>query len=275
MKVCLDHDLDDTQLEELVVLRNRMWEPVLRNEYPKLDGEELKHEVIGQFRSRIRVFPRGQRAALEEGSGHVRGGVSALLVNAMDGENRFDWDKVPATWNELTSRGSFASHDPEARLLTCCEIFGSGGVARPLLREETLLALRLSLEKVGVPESRTSRMGEDQLRAEAALLEEDEIVRVAAYTRPVGLKAWLSKRSGMGFNHQEIPPDKLKSLVWEYADLREPNHSSRLLDPNFGIHWHLGAELVRVIPEGRPADEDSCGVTGLMVYPPRHVIPAD
>ena len=62
----------------------------------------------------IETFPQGQIVA--EVDGHLVGAASSLMI-LWD-----EWD-VEHTWKEITSRGSFNTHNPEGRTLYGAEVF--------------------------------------------------------------------------------------------------------------------------------------------------------
>ncbi len=87
-----------------------------------------------KFASQLEVFPQGQVVA--EIDGRIVGAASSLIVR---------WDEWPVehSWQEITGKGTFDTHDPHGRTLYGAEVFvdrtlrGKGVRARAVPRPAT------------------------------------------------------------------------------------------------------------------------------------------
>jgi len=92
----------------------------------------------------IEVFPQGQLVA--ESGGQLVGAASSLIVL---------WDEweVEHTWREVTSRGSFSTHNPEGRTLYGAEVFvqpelRGAGIGHALYRGRRQICRNLNLKRI-------------------------------------------------------------------------------------------------------------------------------
>ncbi len=219
----------------------------MQNEFEGYTHENLIEEVIKQFESRIEIFPEGQIVD-RDSTGGILGSVAAMMVSAKGNNGEPDYSKVPDKWNDLTANGYFSTHDEQGNLLVCCAInvppkHSGKGVPRRLLHAETYLARERGL--IACP-----------------------------YTRPVNFREHLETCGfEKGFDHTQVETEKLVHHLEQYLEMRSQN--GRHKDKNVGLHEHFGAKVLRLLPNGREKDTDSCGFCILMAYPPGHVIPAE
>jgi len=92
----------------------------------------------------IETFPQGQIVA--EVDGHLVGAASSLMI-LWD-----EWD-VEHTWKEITSRGSFNTHNPEGRTLYGAEVFvqpelRGAGIGHALYRGRRQICRKLNLKRI-------------------------------------------------------------------------------------------------------------------------------
>ena len=92
----------------------------------------------------IETFPQGQIVA--EVDGQLVGAASSLMI-LWD-----EWD-VEHTWKEITSRGSFNTHNPEGRTLYGAEVFvqpelRGAGIGHALYRGRRQICRRLNLKRI-------------------------------------------------------------------------------------------------------------------------------
>lgn len=92
----------------------------------------------------IEIFPQGQLVA--ESGGQLVGAASSLIVL---------WDEweVEHTWKEVTSRGSFSTHNPEGRTLYGAEVFvqpelRGAGIGHALYRGRRQVCRKLNLKRI-------------------------------------------------------------------------------------------------------------------------------
>ncbi|UCD03208.1 MAG: hypothetical protein JSV63_01055 [Candidatus Aenigmatarchaeota archaeon] len=243
MEIVDGNKLDDGALTRLSEIYLQMWRPILDTELWECSTEE---DMLGkcrkQFASRIEIFPEGQLAVLDPAEG-VMGGLSTIMVSAMDEDGQPDYGKVEGKWEYLTSFGYIDgyAHDPDGNLVICYAInippeHHGKGVARALLHGGTKFA-------------------------------KDKGLIACPYTRPSGLDKYLKK---IGFDPMQRD-ELLDGIVGEYVSMRDEH--GRLLDENIGVHSHFGAEVVRIMPYSRPCDLDSWGYCVLMAYPKGYVVP--
>ena len=92
----------------------------------------------------IETFPQGQIVA--EVDGQLVGAASSLMI-LWD-----EWD-VEHTWKEITSRGSFNTHNPEGRTLYGAEVFvqpelRGAGIGHALYRGRRQICRKLNLKRI-------------------------------------------------------------------------------------------------------------------------------
>ncbi len=92
----------------------------------------------------LELFPQGQVVA--ELNGRIVGAASSLVVL---------WDEwsVEHSWNEITARGTFATHDPAGRTLYGAEVFVDSrlrgmGVGRELYRARRRICRAMNLKRI-------------------------------------------------------------------------------------------------------------------------------
>lgn len=245
-EIILAEKLDRKELRELSEVYIHMWGGVLQNEFLHLSSEDLVDEIVKQWESRIERFSSGQ--IVYRTNDKIIGGISAIMVSARKDEEP-DWDKVPKTWNGLTSNGYFINHDKEGNLLVCCAISVLEGykdekAPRKLLHEETKFA------------------------AENGLI-------ACPYTRPSGFGQWLEKEKYLERkeDYETLAPEKLTEHLNFYLTLKDSN--GRLICVNPALHENYGAETKRILYKSRPKDYDSAGFCMLMAYSEGHIIPLE
>lgn len=242
MEVFSIEKLTEPDLRRLAQIYVQCWKPVLEKEVPFSTSNDLIGDVFCQLESRLALFPQGQLVCRDASDG-ILGGVSALMVSAKRKRSRkVDYSKVADTWHALTGNGYFDTHNSKGNLLVCAAIYvdpaaNKNGVSRHLLHAETTLAQERDL--VACP-----------------------------YTRPVGFRAYSFEKD---FDHKDVYPSLLETKLEGYLSQKLPHN--KLLDPNIGMHSHFGAHVVRLLPNARPTDTDSCGYCVLMAYPKDYVIP--
>lgn len=94
--------------------------------------------------NQLNVFPQGQLVA--EINGELVGAASSLVVS---------WDEwdTKHTWQEITARGSFDTHNPEGRTLYAAEVFVNtqlrgSGIGHALYRGRRRLCRQLNLKRI-------------------------------------------------------------------------------------------------------------------------------
>ena len=92
----------------------------------------------------IETFPQGQIVA--EVDGQLVGAASSLMI-LWD-----EWD-VEHTWKEITSRGSFNTHNPDGRTLYGAEVFvqpelRGAGIGHALYRGRRQICRKLNLKRI-------------------------------------------------------------------------------------------------------------------------------
>ena len=97
-----------------------------------------------KLRQQIETFPQGQIIA--EIDGQLVGAASSLMI-LWD-----EWD-VEHTWKEITSRGSFDTHNPEGRTLYGAEVFvhpelRGAGIGHALYRGRRQICRKLNLKRI-------------------------------------------------------------------------------------------------------------------------------
>lgn len=249
MEVFSIEKLTEHDLRRLAQIYVGCWKPVLEKEVPFSTSNDLIGDVFSQLESRLALFPQGQLVCRDASDG-ILGGVSALMVSAKRKRSRkVDYSKVADTWHTLTGNGYFDTHNLKGNLLVCAAIYvdpaaSKKGVSRHLLHAETALAQERGLV-------------------------------ACSYTRPVGFRHYLEALEAegfvKGFDHKDVYPSLLETKLEDYLSQKLPRN--KLLDPNVGMHTHFGAHVVRLLPNARPADTDSCGYCVLMEYPKEYVIP--
>jgi ribosomal protein S18 acetylase RimI-like enzyme len=97
-----------------------------------------------KFASQLEVFPQGQVVA--EIDGRIVGAASSLIVR---------WDEWPVehSWQEITGKGTFDTHDPHGRTLYGAEVFvdrtlRGKGVGRELYRGRRRICRALNLKRI-------------------------------------------------------------------------------------------------------------------------------
>jgi len=116
---------------------------------PLLDLQERVYPTIrpwpeSTLRQQIETFPQGQIVA--EVDGQLVGAASSLMI-MWD-----EWD-VEHTWKEITSRGSFNTHNAEGRTLYGAEVFvqpelRGAGIGHALYRGRRQICRRLNLKRI-------------------------------------------------------------------------------------------------------------------------------
>ena len=116
---------------------------------PLLDLQERVYPTIrpwpeSSLRQQIETFPQGQIVA--EVDGQLVGAASSLMI-LWD-----EWD-VEHTWKEITSRGSFDTHNPEGRTLYGAEVFvhpelRGAGIGHALYRGRRQICRKLNLKRI-------------------------------------------------------------------------------------------------------------------------------
>jgi len=116
---------------------------------PLLDLQERVYPTIRPWpettlRQQIETFPQGQIVA--EVDGQLVGAASSLMI-MWD-----EWD-VEHTWKEITSRGSFNTHNAEGRTLYGAEVFvqpelRGAGIGHALYRGRRQICRRLNLKRI-------------------------------------------------------------------------------------------------------------------------------
>lgn len=116
---------------------------------PLLDLQERIYPTIrpwpeSTLRQQIETFPQGQIVA--EVDGQLVGAASSLMI-LWD-----EWD-VEHTWREITSRGSFDTHNPEGRTLYGAEVFvhpelRGAGIGHALYRGRRQICRKLNLKRI-------------------------------------------------------------------------------------------------------------------------------
>ena len=116
---------------------------------PLLELQERVYPTIrpwpeSSLRQQIETFPQGQIVA--EVDGQLVGAASSLMI-LWD-----EWD-VEHTWKEITSRGSFDTHNPEGRTLYGAEVFvhpelRGAGIGHALYRGRRQICRKLNLKRI-------------------------------------------------------------------------------------------------------------------------------
>jgi GNAT superfamily N-acetyltransferase len=116
---------------------------------PLLELQERVYPTIQPWREntllqQIETFPQGQIVA--EVDGQLVGAASSLMI-LWD-----EWD-VEHTWKEITSRGSFNTHNPEGRTLYGAEVFvqpelRGAGIGHALYRGRRQICRKLNLKRI-------------------------------------------------------------------------------------------------------------------------------
>ena len=116
---------------------------------PLLDLQERVYPTIrpwpeNTLRQQIETFPQGQIVA--EVDGQLVGAASSLMI-MWD-----EWD-VEHTWKEITSRGSFNTHNAEGRTLYGAEVFvqpelRGAGIGHALYRGRRQICRKLNLKRI-------------------------------------------------------------------------------------------------------------------------------
>lgn len=116
---------------------------------PLIDLQKRVYPTIPPWREdlllkQIKIFPQGQLVA--EIDGQLVGAASSLIVL---------WDEweVEHTWKEVTSRGSFTTHNPEGRTLYGAEVFvqserRGSGIGHALYRGRRQVCSKLNLKRI-------------------------------------------------------------------------------------------------------------------------------
>ncbi len=97
-----------------------------------------------KFVNQIEVFPQGQVTA--ELDGEIVGAAAGLVVN---------WDDWPVdhTWKEITSSGTFNTHNPQGRTLYGADVFVDPGLrgyglGHALYSARRLICQRMNLKRI-------------------------------------------------------------------------------------------------------------------------------
>lgn len=116
---------------------------------PLIELQKRVYPTIAPWRAdrlqqQIEIFPQGQIVA--ESGGQLVGAASSLIVL---------WDEweVAHTWKEVTSRGSFSTHNPEGRTLYGAEVFvqpelRGAGIGHALYRGRRQICRKLNLKRI-------------------------------------------------------------------------------------------------------------------------------
>jgi GNAT superfamily N-acetyltransferase len=116
---------------------------------PLIDLQKRVYPTIPSWREdllqhQLEVFSRGQLVA--EANGHLVGAASSLVVS---------WDEweVQHTWQEITARGSFDTHNPHGLTLYAAEVFvnpefRSSGIGHALYQERRRLCRKFNLKRI-------------------------------------------------------------------------------------------------------------------------------
>lgn len=130
MKVTVRHTRD-SDISSIISLQQRV--------YPQIPPW---HEAV--LRHQLEVFPQGQIVA--ELNGELVGAASSLIVM---------WDEwqVEHTWQEITARGSFNTHNPMGRTLYGAEVFvhphkRGAGIGRALYQARRQVCRKMNLQRI-------------------------------------------------------------------------------------------------------------------------------
>ena len=120
-----------TDIKPLIELQQRVYPTI-----PPWREELLQHQ--------LRVFPQGQIVA--EINGELVGAASSLIVMWNE------W-KIEHTWQEITARGSFDTHNPDGHTLYGAEVFvhphlRGAGIGHALYLARRRLCRKLNLKRI-------------------------------------------------------------------------------------------------------------------------------
>lgn len=120
-----------TDIRPLIELQQRVYPTI-----PHWPEKQLRHQ--------LEIFPQGQIVA--EIDGELAGAASSLVVMWND------W-KIEHTWEEITARGSFDTHNPEGHTLYGAEVFvhpylRGAGIGHALYQARRRLCRKLNLKRI-------------------------------------------------------------------------------------------------------------------------------
>jgi GNAT superfamily N-acetyltransferase len=120
-----------SDIKTLIALQKRVYPSI-----PAWREDMLHHQLT--------VFPQGQMVA--EVDGHLVGAASSLVVL---------WDEweVQHTWQDITSLGSFDTHNPAGRTLYAAEVFVNpeqrgSGIGHAIYQARRRLCRQLNLKRI-------------------------------------------------------------------------------------------------------------------------------
>lgn len=163
--------------------------------------------------------------------GEPRGAIHPLRRNSF---KRDFTDDIFVNWHVLTGNGDYKTHEENGNTVVCPEVYSSiPGGGRALIFCAINLAKKLK-----------------------------SVEHIIVYTRPF-ISAFLGKNPGKTI-------DEYKAYAIDYAErIKETRRNGQKMkneDP-FIMHLSFGAEYIRLVPGGRPADLKTLGYTAIAEYP--------
>lgn len=186
--------------------------------------EDINKNLLREnFESRLGVFPTGGLIVEIKTSGDIVGAINSLLIK---------WENVPPTWDAMTAKGSFRSHDPDGDTLVCPQVSvnsdcGLKGVSRALIDQQVIIAKKLGCK------------------------------HLIAYSRPANFGTF---RKNHGNN----------ICIEDYLKINERMfiEGQRCPDTNIGMHMSFGAKINfnLVFPNSCPGDFEAQDYCVIMQY---------